>query len=157
MMDEPAALDEYDRKILSALRDEARLTNLDLAEKVHLSASQCSRRRTRLERSGVIRGYRADIDVAMLGAGVSAFITISLIGHSPDRRSRLHEFLIQAPTVLSCHTVTGTSDYLVRVATKDLPSLNTFVLALLDASGGPLQVNSMIVLESIKEALSRAK
>src|SRR5262245_16723771 len=78
-------LDEFDFRLLGALQADGRLTNQELAERVGLSASQCSRRRARLEESGIIRGYHADLSPEPLGLGVLVFVHVTLSTHSPDK------------------------------------------------------------------------
>src|SRR5262245_39490516 len=78
-------LDEFDLRLLGALQADGRLTNQELADKVGLSASQCSRRRARLEERGIIRGYHADLSPEPLGLGVLVFVHVTLSTHSPDK------------------------------------------------------------------------
>ncbi|MCH4554382.1 winged helix-turn-helix transcriptional regulator, partial [Aestuariibaculum sp. L182] len=75
-------LDAFDRKILSSLQEDGRLTNNELSERINLSASQCSRRRSRLEEEGFIRGYRAEIDREKLGLGIVNIISVTLATHN---------------------------------------------------------------------------
>ena len=81
-------VDAFDLKILGALQDDGRLTNQELADLAGLSASQCSRRRMRLEEEKVISGYHADLSSEALGFGVIAFIQVGLATHSPDNSKR---------------------------------------------------------------------
>ena len=82
------AIDSFDRKILSLLQDDGRLTNNELAERVHLSASQCSRRRQRLEEDGYIRGYRAVLDRDRLGFSLVNMVSVTLATHNRDNARR---------------------------------------------------------------------
>lgn len=151
MMHDSANLDHFDLKMLSILRSEGRLTNQELADRVGLSVSQCSRRRNTLERSGVIRGYRADIDPAVWGPGIICFVNVSLNSHSQATRMKLRTLILANPAVLGCHSVTGTADYLVKVRLADLGALNDFLFSLVDEVEKTLQVHSMVVLEVIKD------
>jgi DNA-binding Lrp family transcriptional regulator len=150
-MHDPVKLDAFDHKILAELRHEGRLTNLELAERIGLSASQCSRRRSRLEEARVIRAYRAEIDPALMGRSVIAFVNVSIQRHSPTSRAKLQQFLIGHPAVMTCHAVTGEADYVLRVVTPELGDLNQFVLSLVDSDQEGLHVQSVVVLETIKE------
>ena len=80
-------LDEFDRKLLRLLQQDGRLTNNELSQKINLSASQCSRRRTRLEQEGYIKGYRAHLDREKLGIGIVNLITVTLATHNRDNAS----------------------------------------------------------------------
>ena len=149
-MHDPVKLDALDRKILAALADDGRMTNADLAQKLGISASQCSRRRTRLEQDEVILRYRADISTGAR-QGIIAFASISVSGHSAADRGKLHRLLLQHPVVASCHSVTGDADYIVRLEVADLAMLNSFIETLLDSGEKFLQVKSMIALSTIKD------
>src|SRR6266446_5572746 len=97
------SVDAFDLKLLSALQDDGRLTNQQLADLVGLSASQCSRRRMRLEEDKVIAGYHADLASEALGFGVIAFIHITLATHSPDNaKIGEHTSELQSPCNLVC-------------------------------------------------------
>ena len=149
----PSKLDALDRRILASLAEDGRMTNVDLAQKVGISASQCSRRRSRLEEDNVIIGYRAEIGTGASQC-VTAFANISVSGHSAADRGKLHRLLLQHPAVRSCHAVTGDADYIVRLEVADLNMLNSFIETLLDGGEKFLQVKSMIALATIKDGIS---
>jgi DNA-binding Lrp family transcriptional regulator len=86
-------MDDFDIKLLRALQDDGRLTNYDLAERVGLSASQCSRRRSALEDAGVIGGYRAALSEEALGLDVIVFVQVTLATHSPDNSKRFAKLI----------------------------------------------------------------
>lgn len=144
-------LDGYDRKILSFLQTDARLTNNDLSERVNLSPSQCSRRRQRLEDEGLIRGYAALLDRERLGFPLVNIITVTLATHNPDNARRFGELLARLPEVQEAHALTGEMDYILKVATPDLKSLSAFVNNVLLPHDSVQHVKSAIVLETLKE------
>lgn len=112
--------DKIDRAILSELQTSARIANVDLADKVGLSQSACSRRVSHLEQSGVIEGYQAVISNKAIGHPVTSIIQISLSGQS---ESVLEEFEIavkKCPYIVACFLMSGESDYIIRVNAKDM-------------------------------------
>ena len=96
-------LDRFDRKIMALLQDDARYTNNDLAERVNLSPSQCSRRRLRLEEDGYIKGYRAVLDRDRLGFSLVNVISVTLATHNRDNARRFGELVARLPEVQEAH------------------------------------------------------
>jgi Lrp/AsnC family transcriptional regulator, leucine-responsive regulatory protein len=143
-------LDEIDRKILRALQDEGRATNVDLAAKVHLSAPQCYRRVRALEEGGVIRGYAARVDAEALGLMVTAYVSVSIAGDQFGRVRDIEAQIRAYPQILECQSVSGDYDYLLKVVAHDLKSLSTFLTDRLMQVAGIDDVRSMICLEEIK-------
>ena len=113
-------LDSFDRKIVRALAADGRMTAVDLAGKVGLSPSACTRRLQALETAGVIAGYRAVISPEAVGLGITAFVEITLDRQNDDALRSFEAALAKCPNVLSCHLMSGVSDYLVRVVARDL-------------------------------------
>ncbi|MGN6768346.1 MAG: Lrp/AsnC family transcriptional regulator [Rhizobiaceae bacterium] len=150
-MNDTKAIDGFDRKILALLQADARLTNNDLSERVNLSASQCSRRRQRLEEEGLIRGYRAVLDRDRLGFPLVNIISVTLATHNRDNARRFAELLARLPEVLEAHALTGEMDYFVKVVTPDLKSLAEFVNDVLLPHESVQHVKTSIVLQTLKE------
>ena len=121
-------LDRFDRRILALLQEDGRLTNSELAERVHLSASQCSRRRQRLEEQGYIVGYRAELDRDRLGFGFVNVISVTLATHNRDNARRFRALVTRLPEVQEAHALTGEMDYFLKVVTADLKALSEFGL-----------------------------
>lgn len=144
-------IDPFDRKILAALQADARLTNSELAERVHLSASQCSRRRQRLEDAGYIKGYRATLDRDKLGFPLVNVISVTLATHNRDNARRFAELLARLPQVQEAYALTGEMDYFVKVVTPDLKSLADFVNEILLPHESVQHVKTAIVLQTLKE------
>src|SRR5581483_10794204 len=117
------SVDSFDLRILAALQDDGRLTNQELADLAGLSASQCSRRRMRLEEDGVIAGYRAELASQALGFELIAFIQITLATHSPDNAERFRALVNRVDDIQDAYALTGDSDYLLKVVLRDLKSL----------------------------------
>jgi DNA-binding Lrp family transcriptional regulator len=150
-MSELETVDTFDRKILALLQADARLTNSDLSERVNLSASQCSRRRQRLEEAGLIRGYRAVLDRDRLGFPLVSIVSVTLATHNRDNARRFAELMARLPEVLEAHALTGEMDYFVKVVTPDLKSLAEFVNEVLLPHESVQHVKTSIVLQTLKE------
>jgi DNA-binding Lrp family transcriptional regulator len=145
-------VDQADRKILALLQADGRLTNNDLAERVNLSPSQCSRRRQRLEEEGYIRGYRAVLDRDRLGFPLVNMIFVTLATHNRDNAQRFADLLARLPEVQEAHALTGEMDYILKVVTPDLKSLSAFVNGVLLPHDSVQHVKTAIVLETLKES-----
>lgn len=146
------AIDATDRRILDALQENARLSHVELSERVHLSASQCHRRLRKLEEDGVIEGYGARLNPEQVGLGVTAFVSVSLGQHGENPAERFAEAIAAIPEVLECFSVTGESDYLLRVIAPDLKSFSEFLMHRLMAVPGVTGVKSSIALECLKRS-----
>lgn len=145
-----ATLDATDRRILNALQENARLSNVELSEQVHLSPSQCHRRLKRLEDAGVVAGYAARLDPEAVGLGVTAFVSVTLGKHGENPAARFADAVRVIPEILECHSVTGEADYLLRVAAADLKAFSDFLMHELMRLPEVDAVRSSIALECIK-------
>ena len=113
-------LDAFDHKILAALQEDGRLSNVDLADKVGLSPSPCLRRVRRLEQEGYIRGYRAVLDRRKVGLGLTVYVDIKVEKHSTENAA-MHQRLLEAiPEVVAAHMVSGEADFVAEVVVPDL-------------------------------------
>ena len=146
------SLDAFDLKILRALQNDGRLTNQELAEVAGLSASQCSRRRMRLEEEKVISGYRAELASDALGFGVIAFIQITLATHSPDNAKKFRALVNRIDDIQEAYSLTGDSDYVLKAVLRDLKSLSDIVNDVLMPHPSVAHVRSSIVLDRLKES-----
>ena len=149
---ELAKLDRTDLRILEALQGNGGLTNQQLADLVGLSASQCSRRRMRLEEEKVIAGYHADLAGEALGFGLIAFIHITLATHSPDNAKRFRELVNRVDDIQEAYALTGDADYVLKVMLRDLKSLSDIVNNVLMPHQSVAHVRSSIVLDRLKES-----
>ncbi|MET3131847.1 Lrp/AsnC family leucine-responsive transcriptional regulator [Oxalobacteraceae bacterium GrIS 1.11] len=160
-------LDKTDRKILSILQADGRLSNQDLAEQVSLSPSPCLRRIKRLEDAGVIRQYVALLDPDKLGLGLLAYVNVRLEKHSEagaqsnaraltltPATSPRADFAVsveQWPEVVACYAMTGEMDYLLRVHVEDMEHFSRFMMATLLRHPAVLDVKSSFALQRIKD------
>lgn len=144
-------IDEFDRRIIGSLQEDARMPVAQVAERAALSATPVSRRIKRLEDEGVILGYQPVLDPRSLGFELDAYVLINLDGHSDDNISRFERAIHGNPYVIACHAVTGDMDYLVHVIARDVEHLSQITLKTLVRIPGVRDVKSIIVLETIKE------
>lgn len=143
-------MDGYDRSILRHLQQDGRISNLNLAERIHLSAPQTLRRVRTLEEKGVIRGYVAQVDPEALGLGVMAFVNLSLDREQFRNVREVERNLMEFPDIIECHTISGDFDYILKVVAPDLKSLSEFLTDRLMQVPGVANLRSMICLEEIK-------
>ena len=143
-------LDRTDLQLLAELQRSGRQTNAELAERVHLSASACLRRVQRLEREGVIAGYRAEVDPERVGLGLQAFVRVQLSRHDAEAIAAFGDFVNAWDEVVTCHALTGDMDYLLQIVVKDLVHFSHFLLDRLLNQAGVADVNSSFVLRTVK-------
>src|ERR1700710_1193239 len=144
-------VDASDLKMLAALQDDGRLTNQQLADLVGLSASQCSRRRMRLEGEKGIYGYHAALASEALGFNLIPFIHIMPATHSPDNAQRFRALVNRVDDIQEAYSLTGDADYLLKAVLRDLKSLSDIVNNVLMPHQSVAHVRSSIVLDRLKE------
>jgi DNA-binding Lrp family transcriptional regulator len=142
-------LDAIDCNILNMLQEDARISNVDLSEKVHLSPSPCLRRVRRLESEGMIRAYVTLLDPAEVGLPVSVFVQVSLERQVDDALENFEREIVARPEVMECYLMTGDSDYLLRVVAPDLEALQRFLLEHLTRIPGVASIKSSFALKQV--------
>jgi Lrp/AsnC family leucine-responsive transcriptional regulator len=147
-----ASLDSFDRKILQTLVENARASNVEIAEKVGLSEAPCSRRIRRLESEQVILGYHAQLDPDAIGIGFVAFVTLVLDYVTATTAERFYQEIRAIPEIMSCYIVSGGYDALLHVAAKDSQAYSEIVFDRLRRIPGVKDVRSSFVMRTIKEA-----
>jgi len=150
-MAQSIALDRIDLRLLGLLQKNGRATNAEIAAQVNLSPSACLRRVQRLEATGVIRGYAAQVDPALVGLGLQAFVRVQLEKHGQLGLDRFIEGVQQWDEVVACHALTGDMDYLLQVVVQDLEHFSRFLLDKLINATGVADVNSSFVLRTVKQ------
>ncbi len=145
------ALDGFDRKILQALVDNARASNVEIAQKVGLSEAPCSRRIRRLENDEVILGYHARLDPEAVGIGFVAFVTLVLDYVTATTAERFYQEIRSIPEIMSCYIVSGGYDAVLHVAAKDSRAYSEIVFDRLRRIPGVKDVRSSFVMRTIKE------
>jgi len=145
-------LDAIDSRILAALQADGRLSNLELADRVGLSASPCLRRVRRLERDGYIEGYRAMLRREHIGLGLTVFLGVKIDGHANARAVSFEEAVVAMPEVIACHMVSGESDYLLEVVVADLAHYQRFLVGRLFNMPIVREVRSNFAIQALKAA-----
>jgi Lrp/AsnC family leucine-responsive transcriptional regulator len=144
------ALDRIDKRILTLMQTNARISNLELADQVGLSPTPCSRRVKRLEDSGLIAGHVTLLNPEALGLDLTAIIGISMDRHTPDRFEDFEKAIISMPEVIECSIVTGqAADFLLKVVVKDMHHYEKFLLGHLTRVTGVTGVHSSFVLRHL--------
>lgn len=143
-------LDRIDRKILSALQEDGRLPNNELAERVGLSPSPCLRRVKALEEAGVIARYVALVDPASVDLPVNIFVSVSLERQVEARLDGFEAAVMARPEVLECYLMTGDADYLLRVVVPDLASYERFLKEHLTRIPGVASIRSSFALKQVR-------
>ena len=143
-------LDAIDRGILSELQADGRLSNVELAQRVHLSPSACLRLK-QLEDTGVIAGYVALLNPKLVGQSGVSFTIINLATMSNEILEAFETAARQAPEILDCYYVAGANDYLIRFAYRDAEDLERFHTDVLMRLPGVERSNSMLVLRTVKK------
>jgi len=144
------SLDTIDRRIIAALQEDGRRSNVELAEAIGLSPSPCLRRVKRLEAQGVIRGYRATLNRKVVGLGMTVFVEIRVEKHSKENSLMQQQLLAALPEVVSCHMISGAADFLAEVVVPDLAAYERFLTEQLLALPMVADVRSNFAIREIK-------
>ncbi|MEY4749156.1 MAG: hypothetical protein RIQ60_1370 [Pseudomonadota bacterium] len=144
-------LDAIDRAILAILQTNARFTNVELAQRVHLSPSACLRRVRALEDSGVIAAYVALLDPRAVGQAGTSFTIVNVERTTIEALSRFEAAVKLEPAILDCFYVAGTNDYLIRFTYNGAEDLERFHAEVLTRLPGVVRSNSMLVLRTVKK------
>ena len=149
-------LDSIDRAILTELQCEGRLSNLELAQRIHLSPSACLRRVKALEDSGVISQYVALVNPRAVGRHGVSFTIINLESMNTPQLEAFERAVRDQPEVLDCYYVAGSNDYLIRFTYRDAEDLERFHTEVLMRLPGVMRSNSMLVLRTVKKTTALA-
>ena len=145
-----ATLDSIDRKLLAELQQEGRVTNVDLARRVGLTAPPCLRRVRSLEESGVIRGYHADLDPSRLGFAITVFAMVSLRSQAEEDLRAFEEHIKQLPEVRECHMLNGEIDFILKIVSRDLQSFQEFLTSKLTPAPNVASVKTSLTIRTAK-------
>ncbi|MGK9174592.1 Lrp/AsnC family transcriptional regulator [Yokenella regensburgei] len=142
-------MDRTDKKIIAELQADGRLSLTELAEKVGLSLSPCHRRVKSLEESGIISGYRAQVDTSKLGLSFSVIVFVSL--EKADRKavSSFEEAVVDVPEVITAQRLFGNPDYMLHVLTRDMESFQRLYDLNLSALPGVQRLTSTLVMKTV--------
>jgi DNA-binding Lrp family transcriptional regulator len=143
-------LDEVDVRILGELQENGRITNVDLARRVGISAPPCLRRVRALEEAGFIRGYHAELDVHALGYGVTVFALIGLSSQAEADLRAFEERVDDWPEVRECHMLAGENDFLLKIVAEDWDSYQRFLTERLTSAANVRHVKSALAIRDSK-------
>ena len=144
-------IDSFDRRILETLQDDGRLSNVDLADRIGLSPTPCLRRVKALETSGLIRGYNAVLDRGGIGLGLTVMVGVKVDGHRDENASAIQEAFRSMPEVISCHLVSGESDFLLETVFPDIASYERFLFGRLLTLAMVKDIRSNFVIRTVKQ------
>jgi DNA-binding Lrp family transcriptional regulator len=143
------ALDETDRRILSVLQKQGRISNADLSERVNLSASACHRRVQRLEADGFIRDYVALLDARRMKVPTTVFVEITLSGQADEVLDAFERAVARIPDVLECHLMAGSADYILKVVAENTEDFARIHRQHLSRLPGVAQMQSSFALRTV--------
>lgn len=149
-VERPASIDSVDRRILAALQAKPDLTMADLAEQVGLSHTPCWRRLKRMEEAGFVRGRALLLDAGLLGYAITVFAHIKLKNHEEDSLNRFEDSVEGHAQIVECFTMSGDSDYMLRVLAQDVSDYEHFLKKVLLHLPGVASVVSSFALKTIK-------
>src|SRR6266850_1021876 len=144
-------LNAIDRQILAELQADGRMTNVELAKRVKITAPPCLRRVRALEKAGYIKGYHADLDAAALGYGVTAFAFVGLSSQAEADLKAFEDEVRSWPQVRSCYMLSGEVDFVLRCVARDLPELQTFITQQLTAAKNVASVKTALAIRQSKQ------
>ena len=145
-------LDRIDRKILSDLQVDGRMTNVELAQRAGISAPPCLRRVRALEEAGYIQGYHADINAAALGYGVTVFAQVGLSSQAEQDLKKFEELVGSWPAVRECHMLAGETDFLLKIVAVDWDDYQRFLTTKLTSAPNVAHVKSALAIRVSKYA-----
>ncbi|PWE29524.1 AsnC family transcriptional regulator [Pararhodobacter marinus] len=143
-------LDDRDIAILAILSREGRIAKTELAARVNLSPTPCWDRMKRLEQAGLIRGYRAEVDLERLGPHVQVFVTLELDSHKAESFQRFERIVARIDAISGCWAIGGGYDYLMQVVTTDVAAFQDLMDGLLESRAGVRRYYSYIVTKPVK-------
>nr|WP_319515477.1 Lrp/AsnC family transcriptional regulator [uncultured Cohaesibacter sp.] len=143
-------MDKVNVEILKQLQSDGRLSNAKLAEHLNMSETPCWRRLKKLEESGVIESYQANLNRRKIGLGVMAFVQLRCSDHSQDATRKFQRIIEDSPNILSCHNTTGDDDFLLVIVARDLDDYSAFVDNVLRKLPGVASIRSNLSLREMK-------
>ncbi len=143
-------LDDIDRRLLAALQDNGRITNVDLAQRVGLTPPPCLRRVRTLEESGVIKGYHAELDASQLGYTITVFAMVSLKSQAEESLRQFEDHMRELPEVRECHMLNGEIDFILKIVSRDLQSFQEFLTSRLTPAPNVASVKTSLTIRTAK-------
>ncbi|RKF21170.1 Lrp/AsnC family transcriptional regulator [Altericroceibacterium spongiae] len=146
-----ATLDKIDRRLLAELQAEGRVTNVELAQRVGLTAPPCLRRVRALEDDGVIRGYHADLNASKLGFAITVFAMVSLRSQAEEALRAFEDHILTLPEVRECHMLNGEIDFILKIVSRDLQSFQEFLTSKLTPAPNVASVKTSLTIRTAKQ------
>jgi DNA-binding Lrp family transcriptional regulator len=143
--------DAIDLKLLAELQADGRITNVELAQKVGLTAPPCLRRVRTLEQSGAIKSYHAEIDPASLGFTIMVFAMVSLKSQAEDDLRSFEAYVRSLPQVRECHMLNGEIDFILKIVARDLQNFQEFLTSKLTAAANVSSVKTSLTIRTAKD------
>lgn len=143
--------DAIDLKLLAELQENGRITNVELATKVGLTAPPCLRRMRTLEQSGAIRGYHADIDPSVLGYSIMVFAMVSLKSQAEEDLRAFESHVRSLPEVRECHMLNGEIDFILKIVAHDLQTFQEFLTSQLTSAPNVSSVKTSLTIRTAKD------
>ena len=143
-------LDEIDRRLLAELQDEGRITNVELAQRVGLTAPPCLRRVRSLEEAGIIQGYHADLDPSKLGFTITVFALVSLKSQAEEALRAFEDHMKGLPEVREVHMLNGEIDFILKIVSRDLQSFQEFLTSKLTPAPNVDSVKTSLTIRTSK-------
>lgn len=143
-------LDDIDRRLLAELQAEGRITNVELAQRVGLTAPPCLRRVRSLEEAGIIKGYHADLDASKLGFTITVFALVSLKSQAEEALRGFEEHMKGLPEVRECHMLNGEIDFILKIVSRDLQSFQEFLTSKLTPAPNVDSVKTSLTIRTSK-------
>jgi DNA-binding Lrp family transcriptional regulator len=144
-------MDAIDRKILAILQSEGRITNVELAERVGLTAPPCLRRVHHLEKTGMIKGYHAQLAATELGYGITVFALVSLKSQAETDLRAFEQHVAALPQVRECHMLNGEIDFILKIAAHDLQGFQSFLTSQLTTAPNVASVKTSLTIRTSKD------
>jgi DNA-binding Lrp family transcriptional regulator len=146
-----ANLDQIDRRLLAELQDEGRITNVELAQRVGLTAPPCLRRVRALEEAEVIKGYHAELDASKLGFAITVFALVSLKSQAEEALRQFEDHMRTVPEVRECHMLNGEIDFILKIVSRDLQSFQEFLTSKLTPAPNVASVKTSLTIRTAKQ------
>ncbi|MDE2303561.1 MAG: Lrp/AsnC family transcriptional regulator [Sphingomonadales bacterium] len=146
-----STLDQVDRHLLVELQAQGRITNVELAQRVGLTAPPCLRRVRALEAAGLIRGYHADLDPVRLGFAITVFALVSLKSQAEDALRQFEDHVRALPEVRECHMLNGEIDFILKIVSRDLQSFQEFLTSKLTPAPNVASVKTSLTIRTSKQ------
>lgn len=144
-------IDQIDKKILDILQDDGRIKNSDLAKQINISPPPTAERVKKLENNGYIIKYAALVDPVKVGVTCLTYVEVTLVRHGKNAIERFMDSIVKLEEVLECHHITGGADFLLKIATQDIPTYEQFIIQTLTALPDVQNLKTLVVLSTLKQ------